>query len=93
MPPKYFNIASHSICGSRDTNSTKFLTHMCRCHNVLTTDHSFLFVPTSATWVAQLSFLRGRETNKMHFFGWSSTEFSFERQGLCPVVCCAFDAK
>ena len=47
-------------------------------------------VATSATWVAQLSLLCGLETNKVHSFGLSSTDFSFERRGLCPVCLLSF---
>lgn len=47
-------------------------------------------VVTSATWVAQLCLLCGLETNKVHFLGLLSTDFSFERPGLCPVCLLCF---
>lgn len=89
MFPKHVNIPPHSV--HRATNRARFLTHMCRCLGVLIIDDSFLFVPTSTTWVAQLFLLCGFETNKMHFFRSSSTDLFLRRQGgLCPVCLFCF---
>lgn len=80
---------SHGACGSRGTNNARFLIHVGRHLTVFITDHSFLCC-NQCHLGSPASLLCGLETNKVHFLGLLSTDFSFERPGLCPVCLLCF---